>query len=235
MTEPGWYKDSADDSLARWFDGSTWTEHTVKMSDWAGGGTPPPPVERQPAFSAAPPSATSPPTRQEAKADAAAAQARAKAMRPWFKKKRFVLPLGLVVLIVVIAAASGGGDKKDSVTAASDTTVAGETTTTGARSVNASTSHPAADDAAVTSCENEGYGTVKVVVQFTNHTTKTSNYLADIEIKDSSGTKVGDGGASTNNLTPGQAANIDGYGLAGSSTHGAVSCVITSVTRYASP
>jgi hypothetical protein len=47
-----------------------------------------------------------------ARADAKAEKARAKAMRPWFKKKRFILPLALVVVIVIAVIASAGGSKK---------------------------------------------------------------------------------------------------------------------------
>lgn len=48
--------------------------------------------------------------RQTARADAAAEKARLKAMRPWYQKKRFIIPLVLVVLLVIGALASGGGD-----------------------------------------------------------------------------------------------------------------------------
>lgn len=34
-----------------------------------------------------------------------------KATRPWFKKKRFVLPLSLMLLIVIIASVNAGGDR----------------------------------------------------------------------------------------------------------------------------
>jgi len=44
------------------------------------------------------------------KAAAKAAKAYAKATRPWYKKKRFVIPIALVVLIVLISALNGGGD-----------------------------------------------------------------------------------------------------------------------------
>lgn len=63
------------------------------------------------------------------KADRKAEQAREKAMRPWYKKKRFVIPLGLVVLIVIAAAVSGGGgddEPADSAAPAGDTTQQGE-------------------------------------------------------------------------------------------------------------
>ncbi len=48
--------------------------------------------------------------RRSVRADAAAEKARLKVMRPWYKKKRFIIPLVLVALIVIIAAASGGDD-----------------------------------------------------------------------------------------------------------------------------
>ncbi len=50
--------------------------------------------------------------RRTARADIKAEKAREKAMRPWYKKKRFIIPLVLVVLIVLAAVASGGGDDK---------------------------------------------------------------------------------------------------------------------------
>lgn len=44
------------------------------------------------------------------KAAARAAKAYAKATRPWYKKKRFIIPIALVALIVLFSALSGGGD-----------------------------------------------------------------------------------------------------------------------------
>ncbi|UWX97755.1 DUF4352 domain-containing protein [Arthrobacter zhaoxinii] len=48
---------------------------------------------------------------RDARAQAKADKAYAKARRPWYKKKRFILPLALIVLIVIISIAtmSGGG------------------------------------------------------------------------------------------------------------------------------
>ena len=65
-------------------------------------------------------SETSPTAEPErnAKAEAAAAKAYAKAQRPWFKKKRFILPLAFVA-IMIVAGVSGGGD--DTKTVATDT------------------------------------------------------------------------------------------------------------------
>jgi hypothetical protein len=54
MTEPGWYNDEQDPSLARWHDGVDWTDRTVRKADWIGVGEPPPPAPSTPAPSPAP-------------------------------------------------------------------------------------------------------------------------------------------------------------------------------------
>jgi hypothetical protein len=46
---------------------------------------------------------------QAAKADFKAAKARAKALRPWFKKKRFMVPIALVVLLGLLIASDPEG------------------------------------------------------------------------------------------------------------------------------
>ncbi len=61
---------------------------------------------------------------KNAKADAKAAKARAKALRPWYRKKRVILP-AVIVVIIIVAAAAGG--KKNTPSAAG-----GQTTTTSA-------------------------------------------------------------------------------------------------------
>lgn len=44
-----------------------------------------------------------------AKADSQAAKAKAKAMRPWFQKKRFIVPIALVAIIGISTATNSGG------------------------------------------------------------------------------------------------------------------------------
>src|SRR5688572_15794810 len=46
--------------------------------------------------------------KRDAKAQAAADKAYRKATRPWFKKKRFILPLILVAIIIISSMANGG-------------------------------------------------------------------------------------------------------------------------------
>jgi hypothetical protein len=46
--------------------------------------------------------------KKSAKADSAAAKAKAKALRPWFQKKRFIIPIALVALIGISVASNQG-------------------------------------------------------------------------------------------------------------------------------
>ena len=52
---------------------------------------------------------------REARAQASAEKAYRKAQRPWYKKKRFIFPLAIILLIVIISVANVGGDSKPSV------------------------------------------------------------------------------------------------------------------------
>lgn len=54
-------------------------------------------------------STTQPPDAHGAKAQAKADKAYRKAMRPWFKKKRFIIPLILIVVILLASLAGGNG------------------------------------------------------------------------------------------------------------------------------
>ncbi len=63
------------------------------------------------------------------KAAAKAAKAYAKASRPWYKKKRFIIPLALVV-IALISTAAGGGSSDDGDKTANDNSAAADTKST---------------------------------------------------------------------------------------------------------
>lgn len=72
------------------------------------------------------------------KAAAAAAKAYAKATRPWFKKKRFIIPIVLVVLMIIGGLSGGGDDTTDPVSnddKASSTTDDSTKTTTEPKTV----------------------------------------------------------------------------------------------------
>jgi hypothetical protein len=64
------------------------------------------------------------------KAEKAADKARSKAMRPWYKKKRFIIPAAFVLIGVVSSATGGGGSTStDSSSATTKTETTGSTIT----------------------------------------------------------------------------------------------------------
>lgn len=70
-------------------------------------------------------------------------------------------------------------------------------------------------------------------LKITNHSSKSSNYIVNIEFVDDGGTRLAEGIAATNNLAAGQAANVKAAGTA--EVKGKVSCKVSKVTRYAAP
>ena len=154
---------------------------------------------------------------------------------PPAKRKRTV-PLWATIITGVVAfaigAAAGSGSKSADKTAATTTPSATTGQTAGA------TTPPAAPvdrgptgDVALAKFTVDTIGGVTVPVTVTNHSSKTSNYIIEFEIDDAAGTKIGDGIASTNNLAPGQKAQIDGIGMPSTGTPATVK--LTKVTRYA--
>ncbi|MFJ6618173.1 hypothetical protein ACIQOW_11460 [Kitasatospora sp. NPDC091335] len=92
----------------------------------------------------------------------------------------------------------------------------------------------AAKDAEITKCTiNDLLKMPEAEVKITNHSSKSSNYIVQLEFTDASGTRVAEGAAATNNLAPNQAAVQKAPGAA--QVTGKVSCRITNVTRYAAP
>jgi hypothetical protein len=79
---------------------------------------------------------TAQPSHKEARAQAKAAKAYAKAQRPFYKKKRFIIPGGLVALMMIFAMTSGGGTEEPAV--ADDTSTTAAAGSTKAQSVDAS-------------------------------------------------------------------------------------------------
>lgn len=64
---------------------------------------------------------------KEVKANAKAEKARAKAMRPWFKKKRFIVPLAIAALAIVSTAANSGSKSDSTANSGSETSTSTET------------------------------------------------------------------------------------------------------------
>jgi hypothetical protein len=81
---------------------------------------------------------------KDAKAAAKAAKAYAKAQRPWYKKKRYILSLAGILLVVVAAASSGGTTEKSGTTTPSQSGAAAEKPATDNASESTSKAAPAA-------------------------------------------------------------------------------------------
>lgn len=167
--------------------------------------------------------------RRDARAEAAAAKARAKAMRPWYKKKRFLIPLALVVL-VVIGVAAGGGDEAEDVATSADDAVEGASE--GVRSESQNEDNPPQDDVRIETCEVEptidipqAGGTVH------NNSSERSNYLIHVDFLQGS-RRVAQGIGAENEVQPNQDVTFEVTG--DKQVQGAVTCELTRVERFAS-
>lgn len=161
---------------------------------------------------------------REAKADAKAEKARAKSLRPWWKKKRFILPIVLIVIVIGVSAGSSGtSDDNDRSDVAS-----------GAKNdFSTNRENPPEADVEITSCEKTVIDTVEVGLRVTNNSSKESDYMITLTVEDASGSKIGDGFASTSNVDAGQTANIDGVAtLTGEGDD--FECSVEEVERFAS-
>lgn len=158
----------------------------------------------------------------DTKADYAAAKARAKALRPWYRKKRFVLPLGLVVIIVLASLASGGNDDDGP---------------GAAKAAKGTSAHPAIDDVIIDECvadPNPIFPSLKAKGRILNNSSKTSNYIFTIEMVNDTGTRIGETAGISNNVASGQTVNIEVVAQSTGPQTGLRWCRVTDVTRLAS-
>lgn len=123
-----------------------------------------------------------------------------------------VVVLIIIIIIVVVASSSSSKTKPGAGTS----------------------SHPAANDVAITSCTVDptlhmpmAKGTV------VNHSSGASNYTFTISFLNPSGTVVAQGAGAENNIAAHQTATWTASG--DQQTSGPVTCKIVDVTRYASP
>jgi hypothetical protein len=152
---------------------------------------PPPTIERQ---------AARPWTAKDAKAEAKAAKARSKALRPWYRKKRYVLTIAIVALIGFGIANSKGDTSTNS---SNPPGVAG--VDKGIGSADAS-----ADVTGATLGQPDAIGFRSVTMTVTNNSSKRSNYLIDLSIESPDGaTQYDTTFASVQNLEPGQTTTAD--------------------------
>lgn len=118
-----------------------------------------------------------------ARADAKAAKARAKALRPWYKKKRY-WALGIIAAIIILSVASqSGSDTTSSNTnSPSNTNLTSDTIGTGLGSSDA-TGDIDSIDCGTPDAIGISYPTVKV----TNRSSKASDYFITVVAESSDG------------------------------------------------
>ncbi|MFB6805437.1 FxLYD domain-containing protein [Streptomyces sp. NPDC056387] len=134
--------------------------------------------------------------------------------------------VGLVIVIGIAGAVVGGTPKKETTPPAAASSQPGA-------AVKPADSDGANGDAQIKSCEvDSDMGWAKAELTITNRSSKTSNYMIQVEFVDETGTRLGEAIAATNNLAPGQAAQQTAQGL--DQIKGKITCKVTKVTRYAS-
>lgn len=145
-----------------------------------------------------------PRSHKDAKAHAKAAKAYAKAQRPWYKKKRFLAPIGLVLLVVIASAgSSGSGEKTDTESAGAtkgdvkteSTSLNGKSGRVGEALTNAGTTYTVTDVRTTKTIGDPDLGGARadgtfvvVSLALTNNKDETKTFLANsAKIKTSDG------------------------------------------------
>lgn len=108
----GWYDDPATPGGSRWWDGTWWTDHTQPPPP------PPPPTAANSSLPAPPRAFRQPPgpepTGFPAIADPRyAGNVRVIGRRPWWQRKRVLIPIGVMILAVVATAVTYDADPSD--------------------------------------------------------------------------------------------------------------------------
>jgi hypothetical protein len=175
-------------------------------------------------------------TEKEAKAQAKAAKAAAKAMRPWFKKKRFWL-LGVIVIIVVAVATQGGSDTTTTTTPGADES-SSEAESSGATATEDTIGTGLGSKDASGDIDSFDCGTPDAIgvrypeVKVTNRSEKTSTYFVTMEYESADGsTKYDETIILISSLDSGQTMTEEGI-ITNEIPDGAV-CKITEIQRTA--
>ncbi len=174
-----------------------------------------------------------------ARADAAAAKARAKALRPWYRKKRWWAAAAAALIISV--GALGGDDEPSKVAAAdTDTPEPVEQPAEPApepqpepHTSSSNRDNPPQDDVTVTSCTVQ-YGTVvQAELEVTNHSSRRSSYpIIGVSVEDDQGVKVAEAVATLMSVDPGQTARTTAIGVV-TGNPADVTCRVAQVERWA--
>jgi len=162
-----------------------------------------------------------------AKAEAKAAKAKAKGLRPFYKKKRWLSLAAIVVLIAIIASSGGGSDNAGD-SKSSDSPSTEDTIGTGLGSKDAS-----ADINSINCGTPDAIGMVYPSVNVTNNSSKASSYFITIVVESADGaTKYDDTIVMITDLAPGQTMTEESI-FTNDIPEGAI-CRVTEVQRTAS-
>ncbi len=103
----------------------------------------------------------------------------------------------------------------------------------GTSSVDSKEEHRPDDDVQIMACSKQDFGNwPQAKLKVTNHSSKVSDYIVQVEFLDASGTRKAEGTAVVSNLARGRTAEETAAGLA--EVAGKVTCRITDVSRTAS-
>ncbi|MER7516679.1 FxLYD domain-containing protein [Streptomyces sp. NPDC126499] len=135
--------------------------------------------------------------------------------------------LALVVVLIIAVVAIGGDDDEP------DRTPTSPAATRETRASERPQEEGPEGDVRITACAVDSatkWADAELLI--TNRSSKTSNYLVQVEFVDASGRRLDEATAATSNLAPGQQSKVTAQGLAQITAK--ITCRITDVTRYAS-
>jgi hypothetical protein len=128
---------------------------------------------------------------KEARAEAKAAKAHAKALRPWYRKKRY-WALAILALVIGVAAAGGSNSSNTSKSSSGVSSALGSSDAT-------------ADVTSIQVGAPDVLGFRSVTLEVTNHSSKRSDYLIELSIESPDGnTQYDTSLATVRNLEAGQ-------------------------------
>jgi hypothetical protein len=164
---------------------------------------------------------------KRAKAAAKAAKAEAKALRPFYKKKRW-WTIGVIAIIAIISATSGGGSTPSNTDNAEAGGSTENTVSTGLGSKDAS-----ADIVSIDCGSPDSIGVTYSKVTIKNNSSKPSDYFVTVVYESADGSMRYDSTiASAMNINPGQSTVAEGM-IMEEIPAGAV-CKVSEVQRTAS-
>ena len=152
------------------------------------------------------PQSARPWTAKDAKAQAKAAAARNKALRPWYRKKRYIFSIAIIAIIALVASQ---GSKDDTTTDSTNPNAAASGIDNGLGTKDAS-----ADVSRAVLGPVDAIGFRAVTLTVTNNSSERSNYLIDLSIESPDGlTQYDTSFASVINLEPGQTTTVEALSI----------------------